>query len=174
MASGPSHPLLSAPAPGRPHPTSFCSNYSAAASSLQAHEYSLLLLLTSFLFLCCYTQLLGQTTVVAGQVLDAGTRSVVSFATVGIPGRQVGTVADEQGRFQLLLPAALAPDTLLISCIGYQSSRIAAAKFLAGLHQVQLKPAPVNLGEVTIRPGNTNLTRIGRTRNATKLTTPGR
>ena len=61
----------------------------------------------------------AQSTTLIGQVLDQTTQAPVAYASVGVLRRPVGTVADDQGRFTLKLPAANDQDSLRIGLLGY-------------------------------------------------------
>lgn len=60
-------------------------------------------------------------TIFKGQVIDAATKEPLPYVNVGIVGRSVGTVTDEEGRFQLPLEAEYNKDSVKISMIGYNS-----------------------------------------------------
>lgn len=58
----------------------------------------------------------------SGRVLGNGDREPVSYATIGVKGKNAATVADAKGRFRLYLPRFVKQtDTLVISSIGYQT-----------------------------------------------------
>lgn len=54
-----------------------------------------------------------------GRVEDATTGTPIAYVNVGIVGKEVGTVSDEQGYFELITNSGMAEDTLIISIIGY-------------------------------------------------------
>ncbi|SHJ23171.1 Pimeloyl-ACP methyl ester carboxylesterase [Hymenobacter daecheongensis DSM 21074] len=108
-----------------------------------------------------------------GQVLDEAHHAPVPFATLGIPGQPLGTVADAEGRFRFLVPAALADEAdrqLVVSCVGYAPAPVALAAFRAGRQVVGLRPVPVALGGVTVRPGRVRTKTFGRTGATTFMT----
>ena len=57
---------------------------------------------------------------ISGQALDQRTQAPLPYASVGVVGRPVGTVADEQGRFRLFVPGQYDADSLRISLVGYR------------------------------------------------------
>jgi hypothetical protein len=85
---------------------------------------------------------------VAGIVRDPGGKPV-ELATVAAPVHKRGTVTDEQGRFELDLPAG--PVTLEVSELGYEKRRIEVrvVEGLAAL-EVVLHEQPLELAEVTV------------------------
>ncbi|WP_139922003.1 alpha/beta fold hydrolase [Hymenobacter sp. DG01] len=101
-------------------------------------------------------------TLLQGTVLDAQTQARVPFASVGVVGKPLGTVADEQGRFQFTTPTDLA-EPVVVSCVGYQSTTVAAATLQAAGQVVRLRPSGVSLAAVTVRPGKVKTKTFGRT-----------
>ncbi len=110
-----------------------------------------------------------------GQVLDAANGQPLPYASVSVPRRAVGTVADAEGRFVLALPAEAAADTLRIALVGYRAYSGTVAEFrqrasgpaVGGLVVLE---ANAVLAEVVVRPqgraarrvlgnsGNSNIT----------------
>lgn len=73
-------------------------------------------------FLCWAPSAFGQTATVTGFVFSAG-RQPLPAASIGVLGTQQGTLSNEQGRFQLTVPAAR-NITLEINYIGYYARSI--------------------------------------------------
>ena len=57
------------------------------------------------------------------RVVDAGTRLSIPFTTVVVTNASVGTVADEDGRYELTLPSGA--DSLRFSALGYVTKTVA-------------------------------------------------
>ncbi len=83
---------------------------------------------------------------VRGQVLDQRSRAAVPYASVLLPGRGGGTVADAQGRFALPLPG---PTALQISSLGYGAATVQSPRGNEEL-TVLLTPAAYALDEVQV------------------------
>ena len=83
---------------------------------------------------------------VSGVVLDQKTKAPVPYASVAVPGSGVGTVADAQGHFSLVMPGA---DRLQISSVGYAMVTLSAAP--ASPLTVRLVPAAYELQGVQVR-----------------------
>lgn len=67
-----------------------------------------------------------------GKVLDQASRQTLAYVNIGIVGKSIGTVSDEQGNFTLVLDSArYALDTLRFSIIGYNSRSFLVSDFLA-------------------------------------------
>lgn len=86
---------------------------------------------------------------VAGTILNTATQQPIPFVNVGLPRRGLGTVSDEQGRYQLPYNPAYATDTVRISSVGFQAKLLPFAALLAG-PDVGLMPAEVQLAEVSV------------------------
>lgn len=57
----------------------------------------------------------------SGTVLSSDDRLPVPYATVYLSGFNSSTYTDEKGNFKLVSKDSLAPDTLFIQCLGYNS-----------------------------------------------------
>ena len=58
---------------------------------------------------------------ITGSVLDAENNLPVEYVNIGIVGKNIGTVSDKSGQFNLLIETQYLNDSLLFSCIGYES-----------------------------------------------------
>jgi len=76
------------------------------------------LFLVSILFLAL-TSLCGQN-IISGIVLNETRKAPAEYVNIGIVGKNIGTVADENGKFNLLIESQYQNDSLLFSCIGYE------------------------------------------------------
>ncbi|GAA4032795.1 hypothetical protein GCM10022409_16350 [Hymenobacter glaciei] len=113
------------------------------------------------------------TPALAGQVLDQTTQAPVAYPSVGVLRRPLGTVADDQGRFALSLPAANDQDSLRIGLLGYAPLTVQVAAFRRQLAQsggrVYLRPAPMQLAEVVVRPGKLTRRVVGNSANTNRI-----
>ena len=94
----------------------------------------------------------------------------VPYANLGIPGKSVGTVADERGAYQLTYTAANLTDTVRISSIGYEPQR-RLLRELVNQSGVVLTPIAVSLADVRVQaPGLYKRTRtLGSTKNSENI-----
>jgi len=58
--------------------------------------------------------------IISGIVISEKSRVPVEYVNIGIPGKGVGTVSDETGKYTLLIVPEYKDDSLLLSCIGYE------------------------------------------------------
>jgi hypothetical protein len=95
-------------------------------------------------------------------VHDASTGTAVPYASIGVQGKPIGTVADAQGHFALAQLAAAAPtDTVVVSCVGYQAYKAVAAEF-SRQADIKLVPQPQVLGEAKVHAASWRRQRLGR------------
>ena len=87
-----------------------------------------------------------------GSVLDGKTGLALPFVNIGVVGKGLGTVTDEQGQFQLVVPSTLVADTVRISYLGYQPLKLTVRQ-LSAQPAVRLSPAALALGEVQVQAG---------------------
>ncbi|MEE4256025.1 MAG: carboxypeptidase-like regulatory domain-containing protein [Bacteroidales bacterium] len=96
----------------------------------------------------------------SGKVLEMGSKEPVAYANIGIVDKNIGTVSDANGYFDIELTSQDDKDTLRISCIGYMDKyfliRDFKNEFSAGDEiRIELTSIAYNLDEVLIRPQKT-------------------
>ena len=121
-------------------------------------------LISLFLFFSCLPPAVAQRVLLTGQLQDQRTHRPIPFVSIGIKGRNAGTVADEKGYFSLRIPDALAGDSLTFSAIGYQAQVFLITQLaFAQQHTVLLREKSTELQEVVVRAQATKTRRIGTT-----------
>lgn len=95
------------------------------------------------------------------RVVDGQSKQPVPYASVGVVGRPLGTVADVKGSFLLARVGAAATDSVVVSCVGYQSRRLLVAD-LGKLPEVTLVPQAAALQEVQVRADTWKRRNVGR------------
>ncbi len=131
-------------------------------------SYSIMRLVILMLLLCCQ-QVLGQA--INGTVYNAGNQKPVEFVNIGIPGKNIGTVSDPTGHFQLAISNEFDNDTLVFSCIGFQAYKVKVSDLkMAKTQNVQLHEKTTQLTEVLIKPRKFAERRLGVTAKGTKMT----
>lgn len=116
------------------------------------------LTLTRLLLLCLLSlsplSLLSQTTTVEGTIREMGTEEVLPYAHVFFKGTGVGTTSDTAGHFLLKINTKdLKEDSLIVSFMGYESSRRAIQRNKKQTINIELNPQFMQLGEFFVRPG---------------------
>lgn len=85
-----------------------------------------------------------------GTIRDAATHTPLPYVNIGVVDQDLGTVADEQGRYTLAFQKSLATATVRISSLGYAPRNLTLAE-LAAQPNVGLAPEAVALAEVQVR-----------------------
>ncbi|WP_170172725.1 carboxypeptidase-like regulatory domain-containing protein [Hymenobacter rigui] len=106
--------------------------------------------------------LFAQAFTVEGQVRNARTNQPVPFATLGIIGRTIGTVADEEGRYILRFPAA-PTDSLVITSVGFFRAAVSPQALLNGQREFALVPLEQALPDVVVQRRQVKAGQLGRT-----------
>lgn len=104
------------------------------------HSYLLLFVLLNF-------AAFGQTVAIRGLLKDKGNNEPVVGASIAVKGGTIGTIANEEGMFQLTVDKDA---VIAISCIGYKSASVAAADFTDKSFVVLLEQDEQKLDEVIV------------------------
>ena len=76
-----------------------------------------------FIFSSCFAY--GQK-VFRGHIMDEETMHPISYASVGVMGKEIGSISDSSGTFKVTLPNQVKEsDTILITSVGYHSLKVA-------------------------------------------------
>jgi hypothetical protein len=104
----------------------------------------LVFFLTSF-------SLFSQQVFIKGKIVDSESGQGVSFAHIGICGKSIGTVANDNGDYEFRIPDSAIGDTLCATSIGYKTYKL-PVKELIGLldFNIQLNPQTSYLKDVLI------------------------
>ncbi len=85
------------------------------------------------------------------KITDASTKLGIPFASIGIKGKNIGTVADDKGNFELNILKCEEDDTLKVSAIGYKTKGFTVSEARQGMSKiVLLEPLIVKLNEVVV------------------------
>ncbi|MGI4741139.1 MAG: carboxypeptidase-like regulatory domain-containing protein [Janthinobacterium lividum] len=103
----------------------------------------------------------AQPTLPTVQVVDSQSGRPIPYASVGVAGRPLGTVADAKGSFLLAQVGAAPTDTVVVSCVGYQSRRLLVAD-LGPLPKLTLTPQAAALQEVQVKASSWKRRNVGR------------
>lgn len=64
---------------------------------------------------------LSQKILISGKVIDKETRESITYASIGIKGKSIGTITNLQGEFDFYIPIELRNDFLVINMLGYKT-----------------------------------------------------
>ena len=108
-------------------------------------------------FLLLGLALLGYTPLAQAQadrsvvrVVDGRTGQPVPYASIGVRGKPLGTVADAHGSFPLSQVGAAPADTVVISCVGFLTYKLTLNE-LRSQAEIRLAPQQQALAEVVVR-----------------------
>lgn len=87
---------------------------------------------------------------ISGRITNAQTREPLPYVNVGVVGKALGTVANEQGAYQLTYQEALAGETVRVSSVGYAPRNLTLRELLVQPN-VALTPEAVVLNEVRVK-----------------------
>lgn len=108
------------------------------------------LVIAAFALLAWQTQ--AQRITVSGKAVDKETGEPLTFATVGISGKSIGTITNLQGEFDFHIPLEYRNEILLISMLGYQSYEAPVWSISTqGVVVFELSKSTTVLNEVIIR-----------------------
>ncbi|MCY1636171.1 carboxypeptidase-like regulatory domain-containing protein [Marinifilum sp. D737] len=86
-----------------------------------------------------------------GIVKDLNSKEALPYASIGIRGKHVGTITNQDGEFSLSISSENLNDTLVFSYVGYQNNEIVVANLKKNQIEVELKEDFISLQEVIIR-----------------------
>ena len=119
-----------------------------------------LIIVLNFNFFCSFSQ------IYSGQLINRETGQPILFANIGIIDKNIGTVSDAAGWFQIELNSKFDEDTLGITCIGYEKRTYLIRDFKNNIRNadpviIELLPKSYLLDEVTIQPIDTKTYTLG-------------
>ena len=88
----------------------------------------------------------------SGTIIDNVTRLPIEYANIGLLEKEVGTVCNSLGKFELLVPDDLVNNLVVISHLGYETTtlKISELKSKSSELKIELKPAAIILQEIAI------------------------
>ncbi len=110
---------------------------------------------------------------ISGKLLDSES-TPIGYVNIGIVGKNVGTVSDENGTFTLKLDNQYDEDTLKFSIIGFKNLEFVVKNFkkeyLAKKNiELRLEKSITNLKEITVKPKEYKTKILGNTSNSTSF-----
>jgi len=87
---------------------------------------------------------------IRGKTLDASSGKALPYATITVLGRALGVITNQDGLFNIRIPAELMGDTLRISYVGYKSRIIPVQLLLDGEYEIYMEMDMISLQEVII------------------------
>ncbi|BAX82019.1 carboxypeptidase-like regulatory domain-containing protein [Labilibaculum antarcticum] len=88
---------------------------------------------------------------ISGKVTNQSAKMSLPYASIGIRGKHVGTISNQDGEFALTLSSENSKDTLVVSYVGFKNFEIPVSEILNNQLEIQLKEDFISLQEVVIR-----------------------
>lgn len=102
-------------------------------------------------FILIIPTLQAQILTLEGTVLDSKTNKGIPYVNIGFPTHSIGTSSNELGGYIIKIPKERMSDTLVFSCIGYVSYRLAVKDINPKmLKKVLMQPNDINLNEFVV------------------------
>ena len=89
---------------------------------------------------------------VNGVIKDSKTKQKVVFASISVPGTNIGTVSNSDGEFTLKVQKSLSVAEFEISHLGYLNKKFSIAENLTGDQVFLIDPYSVELKELVVKP----------------------
>ena len=94
---------------------------------------------------------LAQKITVSGKVIDKETKEPLTFASISLKGRSIGTISNLQGEFDFHIPNEFRNDFLIINMLGYKTFEAPIWTLLDARELIiEIEKAPFVLDEVII------------------------
>ena len=104
-----------------------------------------------FLLALIVSQSLAQQITITGKVVDRETKEALPFASVGVIGKPIGVISNEQGEFDFHIPADLRNDILAVSMLGYRTYEAPIWSInTSGEVLIEMQAASILLKEVVV------------------------
>lgn len=105
----------------------------------------------SFLFVIIFFPIITLGQVINGEILDKKTSNSIPFANILVKETQIGTISNEDGKFELSTAKLNTNFTLIVSVIGYETTEvnISSDNSYSNL-KIQLKESAIELQEVLL------------------------
>lgn len=105
------------------------------------------LILFFFLIPLSYSQI-----TLEGTIKEAGSGKPVSYVNIGVIGKNIGTVSNDEGKFRITIPANYADETVRISMLGYspQQYKVQELQKLVGGKAIIMQPSSFELPGVVV------------------------
>ena len=105
------------------------------------------------IFICVLFSLVTKAQLKTGTIYSSETNSVIAYVNVGIIGKNVGTVSDESGNFELKIDSIYYKDSIRFTCIGYKSKTYLVKDFIQNdISKIFLNLIQYKIPEATITP----------------------
>lgn len=98
---------------------------------------------------------------IEGEVIDMASKVPIPYVNIGIENSNIGTVSDENGRFEIVIPRGYKQDSISFSCVGYKKEkRVIHSALDTESTNVQMEQSAFLLDEVVIESKRFNRKKV--------------
>ena len=87
---------------------------------------------------------------IKGKILDGEEKTPLPYSSISVLGKNLGTISNLDGDFELKIPESMKFDSIVISCLGYRQQRLSIAGFGPDSCILNLQPVSVQLNEIKV------------------------
>ncbi len=85
-----------------------------------------------------------------GKIIDREEKDVLPYTSISVLGRNIGTISNIDGEFELKIPGTMINDTIVISCLGYKQYHIPVTQITDGAATIFLRPTSFPIKEIRV------------------------
>lgn len=106
--------------------------------------------------------------VIKGLVSDSASGAPIPYASIGLQGKNVGTLSDEHGKFSISIPGYALNDSVRFGNIGYRGKSVGVKELIQkNSPSILLAEQPTELQTVTVKAKKVKFKTLGTTRYTT-------
>ncbi|WP_372751566.1 carboxypeptidase-like regulatory domain-containing protein [Labilibaculum sp.] len=91
---------------------------------------------------------------ISGKITNQSAKTALPYASIGLRGKHIGTISNQDGEFSLSLSSANQKDTLVVSYVGFKNYEIPVSEIVKNQMEIKMKEDFISLQEVIIRNNN--------------------
>ena len=101
-----------------------------------------------------FFSIIGQSqTIVEGKIIQGMNGEPLSYVSIGIVGKNLGTLSNREGTFKLKLPNSLLNDTMRVSIVGFETQNFTVSEFIDKVkadYNIAMKESKIMIEEIFI------------------------
>ncbi|MBL7966098.1 MAG: carboxypeptidase-like regulatory domain-containing protein [Prolixibacteraceae bacterium] len=91
-----------------------------------------------------------------GRVVDREEKEVLPYTSISVFQKNIGTISNTDGDFELKIPESMSTDTIVFSCLGYRQYRIPISQITPESITIYLQSTSIQLKEIKVTVINPN------------------
>ena len=85
-----------------------------------------------------------------GKIIDREEKDVLPYTSISVVGKNIGTLSNIDGEFELKIPGTMLNDTIVISCLGYKQYHIPVTQITDAAATIFLRPTSFPIKEIKV------------------------